>query len=297
MLTLETYAQVGDFLGAAEGLLAREEAANNILYGIVRAAAANPDRVPEKLLLATVRRDGELLFAAVMTPPWRLLISLPAGPLEAEEFAPLIAHLRAQGWAVSGVTAAETVAAQFAGAWAAATGETAVVDVRMRLFELRQVVWPDPPAPGRFRPAALADVPLVFAWYAAFRNEAMPDDPPPTEEGVRRNVEEGRVFLWEDIRGGVGPVALAARGRDLPHGATIGPVYTPPAQRGRGYASAVVAALSQAILDSGKAYSALFTDLANPTSNRIYQALGYRPLRDFVEYGFHADDGSGAGSG
>ena len=106
----------------------------------------------------------------------------------------------------------------------------------------------------------------------------------PTEEGVRRTIDEGNVHLWVDA----GPVSLAARGRRLPHGSSVGPVYTPPDKRGRGYASACVAALSQAILDGGADYCTLFTDLANPTSNRIYQRLGYQPLCDFTEYRFHA---------
>ena len=63
-------------------------------------------------------------------------------------------------------------------------------------------------------------------------------------------------------------------------------VYTPPELRGHGYASAVVAALSQRLLDAGHQYCALYTDLANPTSNSIYQKIGYTPVSDAVEYAF-----------
>jgi len=63
-------------------------------------------------------------------------------------------------------------------------------------------------------------------------------------------------------------------------------VYTPPEFRGRGYASALVAALSQAMLDAGYHFCTLFTDLANPTSNHIYQAIGYQPVCDTDEYDY-----------
>jgi predicted GNAT family acetyltransferase len=68
----------------------------------------------------------------------------------------------------------------------------------------------------------------------------------------------------------------------------VGPVYTPPDLRGRGYASGVVAALSQHALDQGAAACMLFTDVANPTSNKIYQRIGYRYVGDFTEYRFGA---------
>ncbi len=66
----------------------------------------------------------------------------------------------------------------------------------------------------------------------------------------------------------------------------IGPVYTPPEQRGHGYASALVAGVSQWLLDAGNQFCFLFTDLRNPTSNHIYQVIGYQPVGDFTEYSF-----------
>jgi hypothetical protein len=89
--------------------------------------------------------------------------------------------------------------------------------------------------------------------------------------------------FWED--GGQG-VSFAAYGNPTPHGIRIAPVYTPPEVRGRGYASACVAALSQCLLDSGRQQCYLYTDLANPTSNKIYQAIGYRPVGDAIEMQF-----------
>ena len=85
------------------------------------------------------------------------------------------------------------------------------------------------------------------------------------------------LWLWED---GDAVVSLCGVGGPTPHGIRIGPVYTPPAARGRGYASALVAAVSQEALDAGRRFCFLFTDAANPTSNHIYQEIGYEHVRD-----------------
>ena len=89
----------------------------------------------------------------------------------------------------------------------------------------------------------------------------------------------------EPLRYG-GPVSMAAGTRPIVHGITVNRVYTSPALRRRGYATACVAALSQRLLDEGYQFSMLFTDLANPTSNNIYQQIGYRPVCDFRETRF-----------
>jgi predicted GNAT family acetyltransferase len=111
-------------------------------------------------------------------------------------------------------------------------------------------------------------------------------DPSPHGQDMRELVErligaEG-LGVWDDG----GPVPVAARSRPTPTGASINLVYTPPKNRGRGYATACVAALSRRLLDFGKTFCTLFTNLANPTSNKIYRRVGYRLIADFVEIRF-----------
>ena len=303
MLSLIHHSSGSAFLASAEGALAQNEAANNLIYGLALRLAADPQRF-ERLpytpppFLATVQEGGELVCAALMTPPYRLVIfaqsdtlpdTLPDAqpdPLSAA-FDLLIAHLQSGGWRVPGVTVADPVGPLFAERWRAATGDDVHVELRLRAFELHAVDWPPVLPPGRLRPGALEDAPLVHQWYCDFTTEAIPGDPLPTREGVERAIGDGSIYLWDDG----GPVSLAARGRRLPHGSSVGPVYTPPALRGRGYASACVAALSQAILDAGASYCTLFTDLSNPTSNAIYQRIGYRPVCDYVECKFERVSG------
>lgn len=179
---------------------------------------------------------------------------------------------------VNGVSAA---AHSFADVWRELTGAAATVRMGLRVFELRQV-QPPSNVPGSMRAAGDADLELVLSWFRDFQAEANVNDPPPQAEHVLRRIQERGVYLWDDG----GPVSLAAKGRQTAHGVSIGPVFTPVAWRGRGYASACVAALSQLILDEGWAFCTLFTDLANPTSNKIYQQVGYRPVCDFSEIRF-----------
>ena len=282
LLHVRTYQHGAEFLAATEREFQREEAINNVIYGIARLVSAFPQHQAAPPYLATVQENDRLACAALMTPPHHLLLYAVA-PTQAVLDA-VIDDLRLNAWPVSGVTARADLARQFAEQWQQRTGEAYRLEVNMRVFELRAVDWPTP-TPGRLRMADAADLALVYRWYCDFTREALPKDSIlPAEEGVRRAIGQNNVHLWDDD----GPVSLAVRGRQLPHGSSIGPVYTPPDKRGRGYASACVAAVSQAILDGGADYCTLFTDLANPTSNHIYQRLGYRPLCDFTEYRFHA---------
>jgi predicted GNAT family acetyltransferase len=140
-------------------------------------------------------------------------------------------------------------------------------------------VVPAPPTPGLCRRADPAEAPLVADWYAAFWKDAQLNDPTDPREAGASAVREGRVFLWDHA----GPASLAAVGRTTPGGASLGPVYTPAARRRHGYATALVAAVSETLLAEGHRFCCLFTDLANPTSNAIYPRVGYRPVCDFAE--------------
>lgn len=273
------------FLQVAEDALRHDEAANNLIYGIARRLVAEPDRFDQLPYLATVHGNGAIICAALMTPPHRLVVFAPTPDPAAFDL--LIADLQQDGWRVPGVTAQKAAARLFAERWQAITGESYGVDAEMRVFALHAVTWPPLP-PGRMRQAGPEDEALVYQWYCDFNREAIPSDPMPTREGVRRSLAAGAIFLWNHG----GAVSLAARGRGLPRGHSVGPVYTPPTQRGRGYAAACVATLSQALLDGGAQYCTLFTDLANPTSNAIYQRIGYRPVCDYTEYSFELSDAS-----
>ena len=151
------------------------------------------------------------------------------------------------------------------------------------------MIAPERPASGSWRIADGRDRDLIAEWFVAFHDEATPESPAPDAGDMADRLvsQVGRTgYVWED-RGEV--VSLVGAGGATPNGIRIGPVYTPPDRRGHGYASALTAGASQDQLDRGRRFVFLFTDLANPTSNKIYQAIGYEPVCDVDAYLFGAD--------
>ena len=178
--------------------------------------------------------------------------------------------------------AASAFADHWAGAW---PGRSARRTMQERIYRLERVL-PPRPADGRARLVEPPDRDVVIDWLRAFSEEAL--DQPLVDASVLadRWLERlgGReLWIWESESR---PVSLAGVNGPTPHGIRVGPVYTPPAERRRGYAGNLVAAASQAQLDAGRSFVFLFTDLANSTSNHVYQAIGYEPVADVDQWTF-----------
>jgi predicted GNAT family acetyltransferase len=182
-----------------------------------------------------------------------------------------------------GVTGEQAAASAFASAWCELSGKTAPVVVAMRQYRLGRLVPPES-IPGETRVAGPADLPLVVDWMRAFHTEAQPHQPDEDSSSLARSrLEAGELNLWVDDGC---PVSMAACSSPVAGVARVGPVYTPPSRRQVGYGAAVTAAASQRALDEGATYVILYTDLANPTSNSVYQRIGYAPDHDASEHLF-----------
>ena len=190
---------------------------------------------------------------------------------------------------VDGILGPKGAAERFATRWAERNLATARLDVAERIFRLERLVPPERPAEGRWRLAEGADRDIIASWLRAFHEEATPGQPPLADaEAVAERWTQGlyrQMYLWED---GGRVVSMVGAGGKTPNGIRIGPVYTPPDARGRGYASSLTAATSRDQMDRGHRFCFLFTDLANPTSNKIYRAIGYEPVCDVDMYRFDA---------
>jgi predicted GNAT family acetyltransferase len=283
-MNLSIYPTASDFLAATHSALEAQESANNLMYGLALRLDNHPERIKAAPYFAVVHEGEGLLVAALMTPPFNLVV-LSCDPTGGQPaFNLVVRDLLANGVPVPGVIGPTTAALAFARAWQAATAQDFSLVFHERVYELRAVS--ESPHPGGWmRPALPGDLDLCARWLVAFQEEAVPlerQSLAEAHEGMSQRIADWDIYLWED---GV-PVALAGRTRPTPHGWTIGPVYTPPEQRRKGYATALTAELSQLILDAGKQFVTLFTDLANPTSNSIYQKIGFRPVCDFDLYRF-----------
>ncbi|MFL5869852.1 MAG: GNAT family N-acetyltransferase, partial [Solirubrobacterales bacterium] len=257
------------------------EAEHNLILGLSSSLHRQPQLYGEDPYLAVVE-DGSLVVAAALrTPPHNIVLSEmdDLGAIEA-----LAADVHEVFEALPGLLAPSRVAARFASAWEKATGARGHRVLAERAFRAERVI-PPRPVEGRMRPYRDLDRELAVRWLDAFTAEALPEPPPessPRWLDRRLADPEGSVVLWEDGE----PVSLAAAGGTTPNGIRIGPVYTPPELRGRGYASALVAELTRVQLEGGRRFCFLFTDLANPTSNRIYQRVGYEPVTDVDQWSF-----------
>jgi predicted GNAT family acetyltransferase len=270
-----------EFLSVAGEFLRAEAARNSVMLTVTAdILAAGPDADPGGMLFGWQQPDAGPLAAAFMhTPGMPVLLS---GTSEAPAAA-LARDLADAGHPVPGVNAAEQAAAAFTDAWRDRTGDAATVHRRMRLFRLDRLVPPAPAPAGAARLAAGTDRDLVAEWFGAFAREV--DDHPGHDHraDLDQRLGYGGVTVWED--GGV-PVSVACLTRAVGGMARVGPVYTPPALRGRGYAAGATAAVTLAALDAGAREVVLYTDLANPTSNALYERLGYAPVEDRVVLSF-----------
>jgi predicted GNAT family acetyltransferase len=162
------------------------------------------------------------------------------------------------------------------------TGGTSELDFDEAMHALTEVTDPPHPAPGGLRAAEPEDRPTLVEWEHGFIADARMGDPEHAEQSVDRRLSSGYQYVWTDPDGA--PVSTIAHNLPIAGTARIGPVYTPPRHRGNGYASSAVAALSRRLLEQGARQCMLFTDLANPTSNKIYASVGYRRFGDWEQY-------------
>jgi predicted GNAT family acetyltransferase len=268
------FAHVGEFL-------ARHEAEHNLILGfrepLERDAHAYGDEDP---YLVAVHLEGEVVAAAARTPPHNLVLSRAFD----EAVDAVLADLLASGTELPGVGGPVAAAERFARGWARATGATARLAMAERAYEATEV-QPPPSVPGRMRTYGAADRATAIAWMDAFFAEALPGGAEAEGEAFvvhRLSTPGGGLVFWDDD----GPVSLAGFTGPTPTGIRIGPVYTPPPLRGRGYGSALTAALTEELLAGGRRACFLFTDLSNPTSNSIYQRIGYRVVADVSRWAF-----------
>ncbi len=272
-----------EFLDRAKPLLLTDEACYNLLLGVPANLIARAVAPASPLYFGVVMDDDRVLAATMMTPPHPLVLSRIQHP---PTFALIAEDLLATKMMPPGVHGPVPVCEQFAGIWQGLTGQRHEQTMAQRIYRLQEV-RPVAGVPGSLRRATAADRPLLLQWLRAFNAEAFDEHAAPTfdpEELADRRLEgqTEALYLWEHD----GPRALAGYTGPTPHGIRVGPVYTPPAHRNKGYASACTAGLSQLLLDQGYRFCFLYTDLANPTSNRIYQRIGYETVCDVTVHRF-----------
>jgi GNAT superfamily N-acetyltransferase len=271
------------FLRLAGPLLERDEARNQLPLGIAGTLTTHPDAY-DVVHFWVVRDVQEPVAAAVRTEPFNLVLGDPSSEAALDR---LLEAVLVDDPGIPGIVGNVPFVQPAAERLVAASGRTAERILSQGVYGLT-AVRDVARAPGGARAATAEDRAQILAWVRAFATEALPD-PDEAFERLERNLESrfggegGGFWLWED-RGE--PVSLSGFSGPTPTGIRIGPVYTPPEHRQHGYATTLVADLSTWLLEQGHRACFLYTDLANPTSNRIYVEIGYERVCDAMEFSF-----------
>jgi GNAT superfamily N-acetyltransferase len=281
---------VDEFLAEAGDFLRAEPARNTVILSVTENLRVRNvvGKTGDEPLLGWWRpgpagNPGAVGGAFLHTPGFPVfLTSMPS-----EAVAGLAGELAASGRRIGGVNAEAQAAEAFAGAWRQRTGDAAHLHRLMRLYRLGTLVRPNPGPEGKPRVAGEQDRDLLIEWSGAFVRE-VGDEEHDVAAAVDERLGYGGLTVWE-VAGAA--TSMAGITRIVRAVARVGPVYTPPELRGRGYAGGTTAAVSQAALDAGAAEVVLYTDLANPTSNALYERLGYRPVEDRTVLSFAAPGG------
>lgn len=269
--------RIEGFRTAAAAVYKRDAVAAVVELGILRGRPASD---PPPLLL-TIWDGGALVGAAVQTPPFPLLCAgLPESAINN-----VVAELAQCRPDLNGVRGPRPIAASFADTWCKRTGATSSVSLEERLYRLDVLCSPST-IEGEPRPASEDDTGILVDWFARFHTEALGDMPGPvvTAQSIRTAKHAGDEYLLWVLNSE--PVSMAAVRSPAEGVSVIGPVYTPTDKRGHGFGSAVTAAAANWACAAGAKDVVLFTDLANPVSNMIYQRIGFRPVIDFIRIDF-----------
>jgi uncharacterized protein len=278
-MELRRYSDAADFLADAGDFLVAREAEHNLILGLSSEIPTLWSDEASRPYLAVVRDGERIVGAALQTPRHNLILSEIDDPVA-------VATLVDDRWndELPGVVGPVESARAFAEGYAARPAWTYRLRGNERIYRLT-TVRPPAPVPGGMRTAGPADRERVVRWIEGFMQDAFgeadaADVATQAERWLGRS--ERTVYLWDDGDS----VSMCGVSGPTPNGIRLSLVYTPSEARRRGYASALVAAASQAQLEAGRRFCFLLTDLANPTSNHIYGAIGYEPVRDVDQYGF-----------
>jgi len=285
-MQLHRFDNVHIFWSLAKDYLLQHRAEHNLLISLLTTLQKNPEYYPEQPYLAIVTSGNAqtegILAIALRTPPHNLLLSKVR---ELEALKAIAQDVQKLSNLPPGVSGPVEEVESFLQDWQASTEQSYQQPKELRIHQLEQINSLET-SNGQLRLATESDRPLLLEWFTAFATEVGDDIVLGSPESVvDHGLNHHSIYLWEHEI----PVSWA-NGRQSPPGTgRIGPVYTPPEYRRKGYATACVTALSQKLLDEGCQHCYLFTEVSNPTSNHIYYEIGYRPVCDWHQYTFCSD--------
>ena len=280
---IHSTASVDEYARAVTAFLEADPCARNVLLTVIESVRTGSVAYSAPSSFWWVSSDsGAVAGAASWTPPYALLVSDVPAEAAPELAAAMVQRAASLDIHPHGINGPEIAASTVAAAWTAATGDTIERERLILLNELTRLV-DVPTPPGARRRAILDDVAMLGSWLRDFGAEVEVVVGANTVASAQRTVELGGFDLWVD--GGT-PVCVVGH-RVAARVLRVGPVYTPPAHRNRGYGRRLTYEVTATALGRPDVERAmLFTDAANPVSNSIYRQAGYEPRDRHIEIEF-----------
>lgn len=270
-----------EFFDLVEEYLLANEVVNNLPLGILYNLVKNHQNLKVQPFLAAVTDNGQLELVMIKTGNNNLVVHGEGAKLK-EAIICAMDYIVENKVPIPGVIGLRKVADNFAKLWSEKGLSPVNIDMEQLIYKLDKVS-PIKYSEGNIRLAKDADIEILTHWIYEFMKEALNvDNKAHARSFVEISIKDSSFYIWEDEE----PVSLAKKTRPTKNGIVINSVYTPKDKRGKGYASSCVASLSQLLLDEGYQFCSLYTDLSNPTSNKIYTEIGYVPIAESVVYKF-----------
>ncbi|MCL2235174.1 MAG: GNAT family N-acetyltransferase [Defluviitaleaceae bacterium] len=277
------YNNVEEFYKDVYDVLLANEAQNTLILGNLMVGYEGKDkfgwRDPANWVMVTVKQDDKVTLVGLMTPPFGLTLYATDNRIDRNTIKLLINSLNTHKLPVPGVVTEKTLAEAFAEEY----GLPHKTNMTQRIYKLDSVN-PQINKIGSLRLACEQDLFFLPYWIEDFATCAGGDGIVDKDiEKYRYHISQNKLYILE-VDGTA--VSMAKIDRETENNICISYVYTPPYWRKKGFASSIVAQVSQVCLDKGFKSCVLYTDLANPTSNSIYQEIGYKPVCDSLEITF-----------
>lgn len=279
MTSITVYDDPKKFWTDVSPQLKKDMARNSLVLGLSYTFQTNPEGCLYQSALFENNRVLSVLVCSRYRTNHNLLPTSISAPVQAKE---LFEMFQSTSIPVTGIVGENDVANEYA-RLLNEIGRKTKVNMRQGIYRCTKVILPQTSRDIFFRKAELKDVQQIGEWIESFHLEAVPHDPPVNGvEFAKAKIENGMIYVVEKHSK---LVSMAGWGRDIETSCSINLVFTPKHLRGNGYASSVTAELTQFLLDSGKQETNLYTDMSNPTSNKIYQNIGYEFVCDSIHIG------------
>jgi predicted GNAT family acetyltransferase len=279
---VQTFKIASDFLNVVGKSLQSDEIQFGLMLSLADRLKLNPKCFGEQPPWFLAVSEGRTLCAAFLrTPPHNLICAYFTG--NTSDISKSVADvLLCQYNDIPGIVGSADLTCDFTEHWSGRRNLKIAGQMGQLIHRLDKVNKTPKPE-GRFRIAESADATLIGSWSEEFHHDVFGAQNNIPIDRFERRIDSKDIFVWETTF----PVSMAGKARPVGAGISIGPVYTPSKFRNHGYATACVSSLCELLLKSGYKYCSLYTDAANPTSNKIYAQIGFRSVCKSVQIAFN----------